>query len=518
MYKGHEKKVNFINFNPIASNMIVSGTSYGEIHVWESNEFKTYFQFKLPYNPNTLLWSPHGDLIGITTKNKFLTIYDPRNKKEVFQDQISQNTLITKFAWLDNNSVATVGINSDNKKVLSLLDIRKIDEYQGWNYFSMAEINQYTSVTIPYVNPELKLIYCVGKEESTIKIFDYYTGSLKKNNEFKALETNNCSIFLNRQYLNKSKQEIDRFARYTKNRNIFYVSFNLLQGQNFDGILYPDTEFLNPQMNSNDWIIGKKFEKIPAKLYQKKTSQNIHNFQNQNNEANSHNAKNNQFLQQFINQDKKNQANTNKNQNYTSKTSGSNYLQQTNYENLCKELEKDKISLLSKLVELQNSLKEKENENLNLSNKLKTLETNKYDSTKLEINKYKKLIQEKEKKIQDLKNDYNQKEERSSKNIATLKSQINEKKLLLQSKDTEISNLKNTLSNRDNTINVNKSKLQSLEKENKKYLEDKNEISRKYKENLDELINVQNQLENLKKEQDRNINNSIFEYEEKNKL
>ena len=184
VYKGHEKKVNFINFNPIASNIMVSGTSYGDIHIWESNEFKTYFQFKLLYNPNTLLWSPNGDLLGITTKNKFLTIYDPRNRNAVFQDQISNNSLITKFAWLDNNSVATVSVNSDNKKVLSLLDIRKYNENN--NYFSELEINQYTTLTIPYVNPELKLIYCVGKEESTIKIFDYCTGSLKKNNEFKA--------------------------------------------------------------------------------------------------------------------------------------------------------------------------------------------------------------------------------------------------------------------------------------------------------------------------------------------
>ena len=72
-----KKKVNFINFNPIASKIMVSGTSYGDIHIWESNEFKTYFQFKLSYNPNTLLWSPNCDLLGITTKNKILTIYDP---------------------------------------------------------------------------------------------------------------------------------------------------------------------------------------------------------------------------------------------------------------------------------------------------------------------------------------------------------------------------------------------------------------------------------------------------------
>ena len=297
VYIGHEKKVNFVNFNPIASNIMVSGTSYGDIHIWESKEFKTYMQFRLSYNPNTILWSPNGDLIGITTKNRILTIYDPRNRNAIFQDQISQNSTVIKFAWLDNNNVATIGINNDNKKVLSLLDIRKSNEGLYNNYFfSSIEINQYTSVTVPYVNPELKLIYCVGKEESSIKVFDYCTGSLKKNNEFKALEQNNFSVFLNRQYLNKSKMEVDRFARLTKNRNIFYVSFNILPGQNFDGILYPSEDFSKPQMNSNDWIIGKKFEKIPTRVYQKRPTQNYEQYQAQNNELNNYKEKNNKLF------------------------------------------------------------------------------------------------------------------------------------------------------------------------------------------------------------------------------
>ena len=59
--------------------------------------------------------------------------------------------------------------------------------------------------------------------------------------------------------------EVDRFARLTKNRNIFYVSFNLLPGQNFDGILYPSEELALPQMDSNEWLIGKKIENIQKK-------------------------------------------------------------------------------------------------------------------------------------------------------------------------------------------------------------------------------------------------------------
>ena len=426
-YQGHEKKVNFINFNPIVSNLMVSGTTYGDIQIWESKEFKTYMQFKLTYNPSTILWSPNGDLIGVTTKNRILTVYEPRNRNMIFQEQISQNSLLSRFAWLDNNIVATIGNNKANKKVLSLLDIRKSNNQQNngnGNVFSTIEINQYTSMTVPFINPELKLIYCIGRDESTIKVFDYCTGSLKKNNEFFASEPNNFSVLLNRQYLNKSKMEVDRFARYTKNRNIYYVSFNLLPGQNFDGILYPSEELTKPQMDSNEWINGKKFEKNPPKIYHKRQLLNINNNQVQNKELKNNKQPNtsaNKTLNKLVNQKKEVENSNNKYQIYTPKKSDSNLSKQNDYEYLYKQLEKEHISLKSKFSDIQNSLKE--NENLNLSEKLKIKEEQ-FNSIKLEINKYKELIQEKDKNIQDLKNDYKQKEESALKNIEELKSQI----------------------------------------------------------------------------------------------
>ena len=523
VYQGHEKKVNFINFNPIASNVMVSSTSFGDIHIWESKEFKTYNQFKLAYNPSNISWSPNGDLIGITAKNKILTIYDPRKKNAVFQEQISQNSLVVKFAWLDNNTVATVGFNKKMNKELSLIDIRKSNSYQYDNIsFSAIEIDKYTSTTTPFVNQELKLIYCVGKEEKSIKIFDYYSGKLLKNNDFIASDQNLFSVFLNRQYLNKSKMEVDRFARYTKNKNIYYVSFNLLPEQNFDGILYPSEDCSKPQMNSNDWIIGKKFERISTKVYHKRPIQSS-NYQVQNNEQNSNKETNNsknKFFQQFININEKddNSNNESKYSNYTSKNS--NFSQQKDYEELYKKFEIENKSLTNKNLDLQKKLKEEENENKALYEKLKTKEENEnnYNNNISEINRLKKIIQDKEKKYQDLLNENRQKEERSSKNIANLKAQINEKILLIKKKDKEILSYTNLINNKDNTIKVNQSKIQLLEEEKKNYLQVNDEINQKFELSLAELSKVQEELDNLKNEQDTIINNSKLEFEEEKKV
>ena len=46
-YKGHQQKINSLNFNPIASHVMCSCTYNGEMHVWDSKEFKTCISFNI---------------------------------------------------------------------------------------------------------------------------------------------------------------------------------------------------------------------------------------------------------------------------------------------------------------------------------------------------------------------------------------------------------------------------------------------------------------------------------------
>ena len=65
-YTCHKNKVNFINFNPVASNVICSCTSFGDIHIWDTIEYSPKIEYNLSIDINSILWSPNGSLIGIT--------------------------------------------------------------------------------------------------------------------------------------------------------------------------------------------------------------------------------------------------------------------------------------------------------------------------------------------------------------------------------------------------------------------------------------------------------------------
>ena len=116
-YKNHDRKVSFINFNPIASNVICSCTTLGELHVWDTAKLKSLVEYNKVEFPNSISWSPNGSVIGISSKDKNFNIYDPRNNNISFTTRISQIFSNHKFAWIDNNSIATIGWDIQSNKI-----------------------------------------------------------------------------------------------------------------------------------------------------------------------------------------------------------------------------------------------------------------------------------------------------------------------------------------------------------------------------------------------------------------
>ena len=250
-YKFHKDKVYFINSNPVASNVICSGTSTSEIHIWDSIQFKMQTQFKFLNNINSILWNPNGSLIGISGKKYLLTLIDPRNSEIIYGEKINNEiNSNSKLVWLNENSLATINYNIKEKQFnLSLYDIRN----NLINPFSNINIGTKGSFLTPFADPELYLIYLTEKNSNLIKYFDYSNGSVKKCGEFKTSEESIFSMQLNRKYLKKNNQEIDKFLRYTKKNKIFYVSFNI-----DNKLIYPSEKLLNPQMTSEEWFEEKR--------------------------------------------------------------------------------------------------------------------------------------------------------------------------------------------------------------------------------------------------------------------
>ena len=267
LYNKHTKKVPFVTFNPIASDVVCSAAFNGEIHVWNALKGETVCELNAEDTPTCVAWSPNGVLIGATTKNKFVKVFDPRNNKLIMKHQINEGFKSAKFAWVDNDTFVTTSWNKAGSKLLKLWDIRKVNQDLTSSEVTSTSIDTSKTVTTPFVDRESKLIYTIGKGEAYIHYYDYSEGNLKKGIDFKATEPSISSVMFERKCLDYNTNEIDRFARYVNSQKVYYISFNIARrNPGFDQSLYPAVESGEAALSYDQWVGGENAEPIKKEI------------------------------------------------------------------------------------------------------------------------------------------------------------------------------------------------------------------------------------------------------------
>ncbi len=264
LYQKHTKKVPFVTFNPVASDVVCSGAFLGEIHVWNALKGETYVELKADDTPTMVQWNENGSLIGVTTKNKFMNVFDPRTNKMVFKQQINEAFQSAKFTWVDSNLFATTSWNKAGAKILKLWDVRKVKEdLTSEGELTALQIDTSKTVTTPFVDRESKLLYCIGKGEAGIHIFDYSDGTFRKGINFSSAEPSIYSVMFDRKALDYNTLEVDRFARYVNSHKVYYVNFTIpRRNPGFDPSLYPPVECGEAALTYDKWVGGENAEPI----------------------------------------------------------------------------------------------------------------------------------------------------------------------------------------------------------------------------------------------------------------
>ena len=268
IYQKHTRKVPHVTFNPVASDIICSGAFQGEIHVWNVLKGETYVELKADDTPTMVQWNPNGTLVGATTKNKFMNVFDPRANKMIFKHQINEKIQSAKFAWIDNDSFVTTSWNQSGAKFLKLWDVRKVKgDLSSEGAVTEVKIDSSTTVTTPFVDRESKLIYTIGKGEAGIHTYDYSEGKFKKGIDFSSKEPSISSVMFDRKALDYNTLEIDRFARYVNSKKVYYVTYRIARrNPGYNPALYPPVECGEPALTYDQWVGGQTAEPIKKEI------------------------------------------------------------------------------------------------------------------------------------------------------------------------------------------------------------------------------------------------------------
>ena len=265
IYQKHTKKVPWVTFNPVASDVVASAAFNGELHVWNALKADTYVELKADDAPTCLNWNADGSLIGVTCKNKHINIFDPRANKMILNHQINEAFQSAKFTWVDNDTFATTGWNKSGAKLLKLWDVRKVKEdLTSEGELTSFQIDTSKTVTMPFVDKESKLLYTIGKGEASIHVYDFSDGTIRKGLDSREqCEPSLCTVLFDRKCLDYNKCEIDRFARYVNSQKVYYISYTIpRRNPGFDKTLYPPVECGEAALTYDQWVGGEKAEPI----------------------------------------------------------------------------------------------------------------------------------------------------------------------------------------------------------------------------------------------------------------
>ena len=480
-YNKHKGKVNFINFNPIVEDLIVSTDYKKEIHIWNILKGETIFKLNAEDIPTLVSWSPNGDLIGVPTKNKFVNIFEPRYNKIIYKQKITDSSLNYKFAWIDNNLFVTTNWLKDSYQELKLWDIRKLNQ----NEITSIQINtprNGTNISTPFVNNKLNLIYITGKDDNSIKMYDYSEGILKQKYNFGTNKNYIYSVLFDRKILDKNKFEIDRFARYVNN-NIYYISF-ISENKFDDNLLYPSTESSKNRLTYEEWISGKTIEYNTSEMdifieLEKKFSKEV----NKNEEIiNSYNEIKNIYTQL-----------------------------ETKLKEFDNKLNENNIKEIEQMKECKNKYKEISKKYFEEKNRVKNLEE------KIKEIKQKDLKEDNKNKNKyiDSKNKKKEKEENIKKTIKN-KNSKGKLNVINENENNKIKELNNIINQYKNKINEQLKIINNNTKIISKYEKENNELKNKLNEN-NNIIIAQNEIKNNELESQNKIINEEMVKELKEK-
>lgn len=255
--KGHLKKAHLMNWHPTANNVIASSAWDKTIKLWNvetSNCVNTYDSLKEP--TFSLEWNKDGSLIGTTTKDKKLIIFDPRTNEEAFNFASFDGTKSSKMFWVDNQGwVGSTGFNKAAKRMLKIWDLKK----PGTPRYSEV-IDQQSSVLMPTYDEDTNVLYLAGKGDGSVSYQQLVNDKrlLYQLGSYRDTEPQKGGSFVPKKGLKTEKCEVMRYMKLTKNA-VIPISFMVPRktgAEIFQADIFPDCKAGLPSMTADEYFKG----------------------------------------------------------------------------------------------------------------------------------------------------------------------------------------------------------------------------------------------------------------------
>jgi len=258
--KGHQKKVTLLDFHPCANNILASASHDKTVKVWDFSTQDELLSHSLSEVPFSLQWNYDGTLLGFTSKEKKLTVMDPRQADAAISFQCVKNTKSTKLFWLgkQDNFLGTTGYTSGgSKRCIRLFDFRNTEKHLHQEEL----LDNSSSVLMPHYDADIDLLWTYGKGDGSISFYDCANATLKFLGVNRNSKPAKGGFFAPKLACDTTIHEVQLFLKMEVTGNtmavIPYHFTAPRKTHDFCQDIYPDTRSNEPSVEGTDWWSGK---------------------------------------------------------------------------------------------------------------------------------------------------------------------------------------------------------------------------------------------------------------------
>jgi len=273
LMQGHGKKVVLCQFNPSANSILATASYDRTVKLWNIESQDNIMTFKEPGdNIYSLEWNHDGSQLAVTGKDKQLRLFDPRIPDEASSVQAFEGSKSSKAFWIPNlNWVGACGFSKTARRQMKFWDLKDLSKPIYSN-----DIDQVSSVLMPYYDNDNGLLYLSGKGDGTVSFQEVINDARKCYNlgQYRATEPQKGGGWMAKRACDVWKCEVNRFFKLTKN-SLIPISFIVPRKSGADVFqedIYPDCYAGKPALSADEWLQGNNKEPITCSMDPEKAS------------------------------------------------------------------------------------------------------------------------------------------------------------------------------------------------------------------------------------------------------
>jgi len=263
MMKDHAKKVVLCEFNPTAQSLLASASFDRTVKLWNIETSECVMTYSEPKdNIYSLEWNHDGSQLAITGKDKMLRIFDPRKPEEAVSVASVEGSKSSKCFWMPNLGwIGCTGFSKSARRQLKFWDLKDMSK----PIFS-TDIDQVSSVLMPYYDNDHGLLYMSGKGDGTVSFSEIINDAKKWYNlgAYRATDPQKGGGWMAKRACNVWQCEVNRFFKLTKN-SVIPITFRVPRKSGTDVFqedIYPDTYAGKPALSADEWLSGTNKDPI----------------------------------------------------------------------------------------------------------------------------------------------------------------------------------------------------------------------------------------------------------------